>query len=253
MRSAIVIPARFHSVRLPQKPLALIRGKTLIQRVYERCIAARAADVFVATDHEDILNHVESFGGKAIITSPALASGTDRVAAAYKTFIEAYDVIVNVQGDEPLVPPEVITSLLKEMSFAAVGAATPVTPLTDPKELSDPNIVKVTIDGRGDALYFSRSIIPFNRDKQAENPETWLSEYPYQKHIGIYAYRPFVLEMFTKLGESALERSERLEQLRLLEAGVKIRCVSVDYDSVAVDVESDIAKVEAILTKNNWD
>lgn len=248
MSTAIIIPARYYSQRLPQKPLALIAGVSLIQRVYERCIQAEAGDVFVTTDHEEILNHVHGFGGKCILTSPAIPSGTDRVAAAAKDLGAQYDVIINVQGDEPLVPPLVIRQLAQTMhDDPSIPVATPITPLRNERELADPNIVKVVLDKENNGLYFSRQLIPFNRDRQADDVATWLADYPYKKHIGLYAYRRLTLEMFAALDESLLERIERLEQLRLLHAGLRIRCIEVEYESIAVDVPEDIARVEAIL------
>lgn len=248
MSTAIIIPARYYSQRLPQKPLALIAGVSLIQRVYERCKQAEAGDVFVTTDHEEILNHVRGFGGECILTSPEIPSGTDRVAAAAKELGNNYDVIINVQGDEPLVPPLVIRQLATTMhEDPTIHTATPITALRDERELTDPNIVKVVLDKENHALYFSRQLIPFNRDRQSENAATWLTEYPYKKHIGLYAYRRLTIEMFAALGESLLERIERLEQLRLLHAGLKIKCIEVEYESVAVDVPDDITRVEAIL------
>jgi 3-deoxy-manno-octulosonate cytidylyltransferase (CMP-KDO synthetase) len=250
MQTAIIIPARYYSQRLPQKPLALIAGTSLIQRVYDRCVAANIADVYVTTDHEEILNHVQGFGGKCILTSPAIPSGTDRVAHAARELGDRYDVIINVQGDEPLVPPDVIRALANTMQAdASITTATPITALKDQRELEDPNIVKVVLDSDGNGLYFSRQLIPFNRDRQSEDGATWTTDYPYKKHIGLYAYRRDTIERFVELGECLLERIERLEQLRLLYAGYKIRCIEVEYESVAVDVPADIARVEAILAK----
>jgi 3-deoxy-manno-octulosonate cytidylyltransferase (CMP-KDO synthetase) len=249
MSTAIIIPARYYSQRLPQKPLALINGVSLIQRVYERCIKAAIADVFVTTDHEEILNHVRDFGGECILTSPAIPSGTDRVAAAALELPDSYDIIINVQGDEPLVPPEVIRALAGCMSDASVAAATPITSLRDLRELTDPNIVKVVLDNESNGIYFSRQLIPFNRDRQLEEPATWTADYPYKKHIGLYAYRREILEQFAAMGETQLERTERLEQLRLLYAGIKIRCIEVEYGSIAVDVPDDIKRVEEILNR----
>ncbi|HET6512104.1 MAG TPA: 3-deoxy-manno-octulosonate cytidylyltransferase [Candidatus Kapabacteria bacterium] len=250
MSTAIIIPARYYSQRLPQKPLALINGVSLIQRVYEQCIKADVAQVFVTTDHEEILNHVRGFGGECILTSPAIPSGTDRVAAAARELPSEIDVVINVQGDEPLVPPDVIRSLALVMQQdSSVQAATPITPLRDLRELTDPNIVKVVLDNGSNGIYFSRQLIPFNRDRQKDEPATWLADYPYKKHIGLYAYRRDVLEQFAEMGESQLERIERLEQLRLLYAGIRIRCIEVEYESIAVDVPEDIARVEAILNK----
>ena len=246
--SIIIIPARYASERLPQKPLALISGMTMIERVYRQCERAHGIDeIYVATDHEAILREVERFGGRAIMTSPARASGTDRVAEAAEQ-LGSVGVIINVQGDEPLIDPKVLTALDLEMqSHPEVLVATPITSLKRAEDLMNPNVVFAVKDRNNNALYFSRHPIPFLRMLGSEAVNDWPKQHLYFKHIGVYAYRAEILKQFVAFGESPLERAERLEQLRLLEAGIPIRCVEVEYESVAVDTADDILKVEAII------
>lgn len=249
MKTVIIIPARYASERLPKKPLALISGMTMIERVYRQCQLAKSIDeIYVATDHEAILQEVSRFGGNAVMTSPECASGTDRVAEAAALLGLDNAVIINVQGDEPLIDPKVLTALDLEMqSHPEVLVATPVTLLKHAEELTNPNVVFAVKNRNNDALYFSRHPIPFLRALGTESVIDWPKQHLYFKHIGVYAYRAEVLKQFVALGESLLERAERLEQLRLLEAGISIRCVEVEYESVAVDTAEDIRKVEALL------
>lgn len=227
----------------------MIRGMTMIERVYRQCErAAGIGEIYVATDHEAILREVERFGGRAVMTSPACASGTDRVAEAAALLGLDNAVIINVQGDEPLIDPKVLVALDLEMqSYPEVLVATPVTPLKRAEDLTNPNVVFSVKDRNNNALYFSRHPIPFLRSMGTEAVADWPKQHLYFKHIGVYAYRAEVLKQFVALGESPLERAERLEQLRLLEAGIPIRCVEVEYESVAVDTAEDIKKVEDIL------
>ncbi|MDP4197976.1 MAG: 3-deoxy-manno-octulosonate cytidylyltransferase [Bacteroidota bacterium] len=239
--TVVIIPARYASTRLPGKPLAIISGMTMIERVYRQCENAQEIDaVFVATDHPAIVQEVERFGGRAVMTSPECPSGTDRVFEAAQ-ILELPDsaIVINVQGDEPLIDPKVITALARAMQEDdTIQVATPISPLTREEEITNPNVVTVVRNTKGDALYFSRTAIPYHRD----TPTT-----SYLKHVGVYAYRMEALRQFVLLGESHLERKERLEQLRLLEAGIPIRCVEVEYESVAVDSPEDIEKVEQRL------
>lgn len=249
MKTVIIIPARYASERLPKKPLALIAGVTMIERVYRQCERAKSIDeIYVATDHEAILKEVSRFGGNAVMTSPACASGTDRVAEAATQLGLDNAVIINVQGDEPLIDPKVLTALDLEMqSYPEVLVATPITLLKRAEDLTNPNVVFAVKDRNNNALYFSRHPIPFLRSLGTEAVADWPKQHLYFKHIGVYAYRAEVLKQFVALGESPLECAERLEQLRLLEAGIPIRCVEVEYESVAVDTAEDIKKVEGIL------
>ncbi len=241
-----IIPARYASVRMPAKPLALISGKPLVQHVYERARAASTLDrVVVATDHEAIEQAVRGFGGEVLMTPEQLASGSDRVAYAAERLPEAA-IIVNIQGDEPLIHPlmidETVAPLLEEPS---VEVATPVKAISRAGEVRNPNVVKVVVDKNNYALYFSRAPIPYLRD--GKPLDEWHQYHTYFKHIGLYVYRREVLMNFVKWGESALERAERLEQLRFLAHGCRIKVVQTTYDSIPVDVPEDIARVEAVI------
>jgi 3-deoxy-D-manno-octulosonate cytidylyltransferase len=244
----IIIPSRYESQRLPKKPLVKIAGKSLVERVFTRC---RHVDpryrVVVATDHVDIKDAVEALGGEVVMTSPDCASGTDRIEEAARLLGLKDQIVINVQGDEPLIEPSVVQAVIDALcADSAVQVATAVSLLKNTDELLSPNVVKAVLATSGDALYFSRSPIPFNRD-HAEAKETWANSHTYYKHIGIYGYRLNALTKFVQLGESGLERVERLEQLRFLEAGIGIRATLVEYDSVAVDTIEDVRSVERII------
>ncbi len=243
-KTAAIIPARYASTRFPAKPLALIAGTPMIQRVYERVSRAkRVSEVYVATDDRRIADVVEKFGGKYIMTSPSLQSGTDRCAAAARK-IKA-DIIVNVQGDEPLISPTTIDAaigaLLKSpksvMSTAAVS-------IKDDASLNSENVVKVVMSKNGDALYFTRSVIPHLRGVRRSD---YLSRFSFLKHLGIYVYRKAFLLKMQKFAVTPLESAEKLEQLRVLENGYNIRVTIVKEDSIAVDVPADIIEVEAYM------
>jgi 3-deoxy-manno-octulosonate cytidylyltransferase (CMP-KDO synthetase) len=236
MKVVAVIPARLASTRLPRKMLREIAGKPLLARVYEGIGACSALDrVVVATDSDEILQFCRQRGFAARMTSPAHRSGTERVHEI-STAIPA-DVYLNVQGDEPLTRPEHIESLLEVMGDKRVEVGTLKTPAAD-IDVDNPSAVKVVTDKTGRALYFSRATIPFDRD--ATKPR-------YYKHLGFYGYRKAALDRFVLLPESFLERSERLEQLRFLENGVPIFVGETPYDTVGVDTEEDLQRVEAIL------
>ncbi|ACF14307.1 3-deoxy-D-manno-octulosonate cytidylyltransferase [Chloroherpeton thalassium ATCC 35110] len=243
MKAVIVIPARLKSTRLPEKMLVDLDGKPLVVRTYEQAKKSRlASDVLLAVDSKRLLDIAESFGCKAVLTPENLQSGTDRIAFAAKS-IDA-DVVINVQGDEPLIPPEMIDSaILPFIENAALPCATLIQPIVSdvPEILQNPNVVKVVTDKNGYALYFSRSPIPYQRNSDAQ-PKIF-------RHIGLYAFRKPALETFTTLPPSMLEETERLEQLRLLENGIRIKCVITNLDSQAVDTADDLAKVKAILAK----
>ena len=244
LRVLAVIPARYASTRFPGKPLAVIAGKPMIQRVYGQVQLCRDVDaVVVATDDERILHAVETFGGKAVMTSASHSSGTERIAEVAQ--LMKAEIYVNVQGDEPLIAPQAISAavqcLLRDDS---VQVATLCVPISQPDALSNPNVVKVVCDSRGDALYFSRFSIPFTRG----TAETDFPSAPVcSKHIGLYAFRRAVLLEFPKLPRGPLEQSEQLEQLRLLENGIRIRVIESAYDSVSVDAPEDVARVEQLL------
>lgn len=237
MRAVAIIPARIASTRLPRKILREIAGKTMLERVYTAARScSQLADVIVATDSDEIMAVCEKHGWQARMTSDRHRSGTDRVYEVAGTI--AADVYVNVQGDEPLARPEHIDALLKPMRDAAVEISTVMTPCAE-ADVSNPNAVKVVCRADGRALYFSRSTIPFDREKSGAH--RWM------KHLGFYAYRMSALERFVQLPESALERTERLEQLRFLENGFDIHVEETPHDTIGVDTEEDLQRVERIL------
>lgn len=246
MKTVIIIPSRLGSVRLPRKPLALIAGMTLIERVWRGCkMASGIEEIYVATDSDEIARHAESFGAKYIITPESCESGTERVAIAAQSLPADIDIVINVQGDEPLVEQAVIEEVAKIFeTHSQVMIATPVTPLRDVSELSNPNVVKAALAADGRVLYFSRSAIPFDRDSPNRATEGL-----HWKHIGIYGFRRKTLGQLAELLPSKLEQAEKLEQLRWLGAGYAIHSVKVEYESAAVDTEEDVKKVEAILAK----
>jgi 3-deoxy-manno-octulosonate cytidylyltransferase (CMP-KDO synthetase) len=235
-----VIPARYESTRLPGKPLADLGGQPMIRRVYERTARAACIDrVLVATDDERIRGAVESFGGEAMMTSGAHASGTDRIAEVAAA-LEA-DVIVNVQGDLPLLDPEMVAAAVAPLrSDPGLPLATLKTAIREDAELRNPNVVKVVTDSAGFALYFSRSPIPFWRDGAG-------GDILAHRHIGLYVYRRDFLLTFAELAPAPLERAERLEQLRALERGFRIKVVEVPEAAVEVDTEEDLERARALL------
>ncbi|HAN40470.1 MAG TPA: 3-deoxy-manno-octulosonate cytidylyltransferase [Candidatus Cloacimonas sp.] len=238
MKAAAIIPARLGSTRFPEKPLAMLGGKCLITRVWEAVVATELFDeVIVATDSKRILDVVLAAGGKAQMTSSEHPSGSDRVAEV-ASGLEA-DIIVNVQGDEPFITEEVLKPLLDSFLDDAVQMASLMTPILDAEQLDDPGIVKVVTDAAGKALYFSRSLIPFDRDGA--------SGYNYMRHIGVYAWRRETLLSFVALPVGRLERVEKLEQLRALENGIAIRMVETDYQGIGIDTPEDLEKAERII------
>ena len=234
-----VIPARYAAQRFPGKPLALIAGRPLLQRVHERACQARSLDALVvATDDARIADLVRGFGGEVVLTSPACPSGTDRVAEVARQRDAA--IIVNIQGDEPLLAPALVDELVAGLvAEPACGMATVARVLTDPAELANPNVVKVVRSLSGRALYFSRQPIPFTRDAGA--PAT------HYKHLGLYAYRRETLARLVTWPVSALERAEKLEQLRALEHDVAIQVIVTAHDSIGVDTPADVQRVEQAL------
>ena len=232
----MVIPARERSERLPGKPLAEIAGKPMIVRVWERAKRVRGIDrVLVATDSARIAEAVRAAGGEAVMTSPDCASGTDRCAEAVRGF-PGVEVVINVQGDEPLLDPEAVETLARAFEDPSVRMATLARPL-HPEERENPNVVKVVCDLRGNALYFSRAPIPFVRGSGAEP----------LAHVGLYGYRRDFLELFAELPPTPLELTERLEQLRALEHGHAIRVLRTEYRSIGVDTPEDLERVRAIF------
>lgn len=232
-----IIPARYASSRFPGKPLALINGKPMLQCVYERVLKAEINSVAVATDDERIADCVRSFGGKVVMTSPNHASGTDRCGEAVLAMQPAdNDVVINIQGDEPLISPREIHLLVSAFEDRTVQIATLVNPFQDEELFRNPNVVKVVKAKNGNVLYFSRLPIPYLRENAAL-PKT------YYRHIGIYAYRYKVLRDIVQLPPSELENSEKLEQLRWLENGYNIRALECDYQGIGVDTPEDLEKL----------
>lgn len=240
-----IIPARYGSTRFPGKPLALIAGKPMIQRVYENAVKAKLlTEVIIATDDKRIADLAESIGAKFVMTDTGIPTGTERVAAAAEN--SDADIILNIQGDEPLVPPELLDELVSTLiQNPDIPVCTPVTRIKSQNDLTDPNQARVVFDNNNRALYFTRSVIPFNRD--IEEKSNWLQETEYWKHIGIYCFRKDFLFKFVKLPESRLEKAEKLEQLRFLENGYQVNVVKTNYSPVCVDVPDDIQKVELII------
>ncbi len=235
-----VIPARYGSTRLPGKALARINGKPMIQHVWEGATKAERLDrLLVATDDQRIVDAVKSFGGEAVMTAPELPSGTDRVWAAAKT--TSADVILNIQGDEPLLEAALVDQLVKAMvEESNAGMATPRCAMRTPAGYTQRNVVKVVSDQQGWALYFSRSPIPACKTED-QVPSVWY------KHLGFYAYRRAVLEQFVQWAPSSLEITEGLEQLRALERGVRIKVIDSPQDTVAVDTAEDLQRVDRIM------
>lgn len=244
--TVIVIPARYASTRYPGKPLALIAGRPMIQHVWERCGRVRtAARVLVATDDERIVRAVAAFGGEAMMTPSELATGSERVAWIAERV--PGDTFVNVQGDEPLLPPETVDAVIRALRDSDADIATAACPLRDPDQLANPNVVKLVTDVTGYALYFSRAGIPADRDQMDATGNPGVAAGVYRKHIGIYAFRRAALLRFAGLPAGRLEQREKLEQLRALEHGMRIRVVDVPTDSQAVDTPEDKELVEALM------
>jgi 3-deoxy-manno-octulosonate cytidylyltransferase (CMP-KDO synthetase) len=239
-----VIPARYASTRLPGKPLVALHGKSMIQRVWERVRQAElVSDVIVATDDERIRSAVEAFGGQAVLTRADHRSGTERVAEVAVLRREA-EILVNVQGDEPLIEPAAVDAAVAAIrDDAEVNVATLAVPIGNPADIMDPNVVKAVLDFDGNALYFSRAPIPWVRDRKDAVHARHL------KHLGLYAFRRAALLEFPTFPQGDLERMEQLEQLRWLENGYRIRVVETDYDSVSVDMPDDVGRVEKLLSQ----
>ena len=241
-----IIPARYASTRFPAKPLALLGGKTVIQRVYEQ-VAGILDEAYVATDDERIEAAVKAFGGKVVMTSVNHKSGTDRCYEAFTKVGEGYDVIVNIQGDEPFIQPsqlEAIKACFDDDKTQIATLVKPFTPADGFDALKNVNSPKVVVDKQMNALYFSRSIIPYQRN--ADKCE-WLQGHTYYKHIGLYAYRAEVLKEITSLPQSSLEKAESLEQLRWLENGYTIKVGITDVETIGIDTPEDLERAERFL------
>ena len=239
MKTIGVIPARFASSRFPAKVLANIDGKPLIRHVWEKAVRCGELDEeLIACDHEDVYKAAEGFKARVVMTDPNHASGSDRIAEAVKDL--KVDIVVNIQGDEPFIDPltiDALAVLLKQDTKILMG--TVIKPITDEAEFLNPNVVKCVVDAQGYALYFSRSPIPYHRNKNAS------VEIKNYKHLGLYAYRKDFLMEFKDWPKGTLESAEELEQLRALEHGVKIKTTVTKYESIAVDIPQDLQKAQA--------
>jgi 3-deoxy-manno-octulosonate cytidylyltransferase (CMP-KDO synthetase) len=246
MRFIAIIPARYASTRFPGKPLADMGGRPMIQRVFEQ-VKKAVGDVWVATDDTRVFNAVEAFGGKVVMTSTDHRSGTDRIQEAFTTIGEAFDVVINVQGDEPFIQPEQIETLKNCFDSRDVELATLVKPFG--KEdgfdvLFNPDSPKVVISENNEAVYFSRSVIPYIRDAHHTQ---WLDKHTFYKHIGIYAYRADVLKEIARLPQSPLEKAESLEQLRWIENGYRIRVGYTEAETIGINTPEDLERAIQLL------
>ncbi len=238
-----IIPARYASTRFPGKPLAMLGGKPVIQHVYEK-VAKSLETAYVATDDERIFNTVKSFGGNVVMTRKDHKSGTDRIEEAIEKIGGDWDVVVNVQGDEPFVAKSQLDTICHCFDDASTQIATLGKPFTSMEAVENPNSPKIVVDNQGFAMYFSRSVIPFVRGKEKAE---WLLHYPFLKHLGIYAYRKEVLKEITQLPQSSLELAESLEQLRWLQNGYKIKVGTTDVETVGIDTPEDLQRAEEFL------
>jgi len=246
LRFVAIIPARYASTRFPGKPLVDIGEKTMIQRVYDQ-VSKVLDDVYVATDDQRIFDKVRSFGGKVIMTSDAHRSGTDRCYEAFTKLDDWFDVVINVQGDEPFIQPEQIEALRDCFADEETQIATLVKKITERdgvEVLFNPNSPKVVIDKHNNALYFSRSPIPYKRGSDEKN---WIAEHDYYKHVGVYAYRSEVLSQIVQMPPSKLELAESLEQLRWLENGLKIKAGFTEVETVGIDTPEDLEKIKGMF------
>lgn len=237
-----IIPSRYGSTRFPGKPLIDINGKTMIQRVYEQAQqSGHLTDVIVATDDERIFEHVKSFDGKVMMTSATHESGTDRCAEVIANIDDEYQIVINIQGDEPFIDPNQINQLCQCFDDEKTDIATLIKKIDSQEELFNPNKPKVVIDDNNFALLFSRSTIPHLKGEDQEN---WLSKQEYFKHIGIYGYRTTVLKKIAALPVSKLEQAEGLEQLRWLENGLNIKVAITTFEAIAIDTPEDLKKIK---------
>ena len=243
MKFVGIIPARYASSRFPGKPLAILGGKPVIQRVYEQ-VNKLLDNVYVATDDQRIYDCVKNFGGKVVMTKNNHKSGTDRIEEAIEKIGGDWDVVVNIQGDEPFIQKEQILSLCECFKDPNTQIATLGKPFTTMDAVTNPNSPKIVLDNQNFAMYFSRSIIPYIRGKQTNE---WINSYNYIKHLGIYAYRKDILQEITKLPQSSLEIAESLEQLRWLQNGYKIKVGITEIETVGIDTPDDLVRAEEFL------
>ena len=247
MKYIAVIPARYASTRFPGKPLAMLGGKTVIQRVCEQ-VASILPEVYVATDDERIFRAVEAFGGRAVMTRTDHKSGTDRIEEAVEKIGTLADVVINVQGDEPFIQPSQVETLMHLFDNPETQIGTLGKPFETVEAVKNPNSPKIVVDNKGFALYFSRSVIPYIRGVEESQ---WLGHYPFLKHLGIYAYRREVLAKVTRLPQGRLEKAESLEQLRWLENGYRIRVGLSDVETVGIDTPEDLSRAEQFLAQRD--
>lgn len=234
-----IIPSRYASTRLPSKPLSMIKGKTMIQRVWEQAWKSKLDAVVVATDDMRIAEEVLKFGGQYVLTDPNLRSGTNRCRDALYVLEEQYDAVVNIQGDEPFINPEQINQVIEMISQDDTQLASLAKRIEDKDELFSPNVVKVVMDKQGNALYFSRNPMPFMRNLDHEK---WLQKGEFYKHIGLYAYKTETLCKIAEMQPTTLEEAESLEQLCWLENGLRIRMGITQYESLSIDTREDLEK-----------
>lgn len=246
MKFTAIIPARYASTRFPGKPLAVLAGKTVIQRVYEQVFSV-LGEACVATDDQRIFDKVQSFGGKAVMTRSDHQSGTDRIEEAARKLNTTADVIINVQGDEPFIQPSQIETLCRLFDTPETQIGTLGKRFDSMEATQNHNSPKIVCDTNGFALYFSRSVIPFIRGKEQDD---WFAHFPFLKHLGIYAYRREVLSEITRLPQSSLEIAESLEQLRWLQNGYRIRVGETDVETVGIDTPEDLQRAEAFLQRS---
>ena len=245
-RYIAIIPARYASTRFPGKPLAMLGGKPVIQRVYEQAISV-LGEAYVATDDERIFKTVTDFGGKAVMTRTDHKSGTDRIEEAVEKLATDADVIINIQGDEPFVQASQLQALMQLFDDPETQIGTLGKPFENMEAVDNPNSPKIVCDRRGFALYFSRSVIPHVRGKERAE---WIEHFPYLKHLGLYAYRREVLREVTQLPQTPLELAESLEQLRWLENGYRIRVGLTDVETVGIDTPADLERAEEFLRQS---
>ena len=238
-----VIPARYASTRFPGKPLAVLGGEYVIKRVYD-VVVSTLGEAYVATDDRRIYDAVEGFGGRAVMTRSDHRSGTDRIEEAVGKIGTDCDVVVNIQGDEPFIRPSQIETVCRCFDDPATQIATLGKPFTDMESVENANSPKIVVDNNGNAMYFSRSVIPFVRGVERE---AWIGEYPFLKHLGIYAYRKEVLAEITRLPQSSLEKAESLEQLRWLQNGYRIKVGTTDVETIGIDTPDDLIRAEKAL------
>lgn len=245
MKFIAIIPARYASSRFPGKPLAMLGGKPVVQHVYEKAVSV-LSNAYVATDDERIAEAVKRFGGNVVMTRTDHKSGTDRIAEALDKIGGNYDVVVNIQGDEPFIDKTQIEEICRCFDDENTEIATLGKPFESIEAVENPNSPKIVLDNKGYAMYFSRSVIPYVRGKERTE---WLQHFPYLKHLGIYAYKCDVLKQITKLPQSPLEIAESLEQLRWLQNGYKIKVGKTDIETIGIDTPDDLKRAEIFLSQ----